>query len=180
MDKDVESRLIKEDKIMSIITIKKGKLKEEERLKTFNRLISDANRRLEDINKTKEIIKQEEYERILREKSKKRYKEKDWEEIYEERFEKYQEEKNKKLKEKRMKKKSKEKELEEKIVQRIRTTQKYSDKEIEKSSKRLSQHEVEKRKNNLANLNKKFHFDDYGEKIVKTKISSKERYFNVT
>ena len=87
MDKDVESRLIKEDKIMSIITIKKGKLKEEERLKTFNRLISDANRRLEDINKTKEITKQEEYERILREKSKKRYKEKDWEEIYEERGE---------------------------------------------------------------------------------------------
>ena len=128
----------------------------------------------------KEIDKQEQSDKLLEDKEKKRYKNKDWNEIYEKRFERFQIEKNKKIKERRSEKKSREKQLEEKIVQRIKLTKKCSDIEINKFSNRLCYDDIASKKKNLENLNKKFQKDEIGQKkSLLLKKSSFERNYNV-
>ena len=84
---DIYKRQIKEAKINKIIEENKIKLNESERIKTFNRLIEDANRRVETKEKMEEIRNKSCQD--LREKPKKKYKDKDWNKIYKERFANY-------------------------------------------------------------------------------------------
>ena len=87
----------KQEKINKLIELNKYKLTEEERKKTFNRLIDDANRRI--INKNK-ILEEEEKmnEEEMRINSEyRRYNNKEWNKIYNERFKEYEEYKRKKL-----------------------------------------------------------------------------------
>ena len=87
----------KQEKINKLIELNKYKLTEEEREKTFNRLIDDANRRI--LNKNKIL---EEEEKINEEEMRinseyRRYNNKEWNKIYDERFKEYEEYKRKKL-----------------------------------------------------------------------------------
>lgn len=159
MEKDVERRLNKEETIKLIIKDKKKTLNEEDRVKTFNRLIQDANRRMESNERLKELQENEEKEKKFEESSKKKYINKEWEEIYENRFRKFNDDKNRKIKEKRSEKKAKEKEIEQIIIDQINSTKRFTKREIQTSSKRMCDEEIVKRKENLVNLSKKYKKD---------------------
>ena len=179
MEKDVERRHSKEQTINFLVTNKTGKIKEGERLKTFDRLINDAKRRLESVDRIEDIQQLEQTEKLFQKKGAKKYSHKDWQEIYETRFERFEDEKNKKIKNKRIEKKYKDKELEEKIVQKTKLSKKCSEAEIAISSKRLCDDEMRRRKNNLINLNRKFRKDDNRETKLYSKKLSYEPNYNV-
>ena len=86
----------KQEKINKLIELNKYKLTEEEREKTFNRLIDDANRRMIERNKILEEEKMNEEEMRINSEYK-RYNNMEWNKIYNERFKEYEEYKRKKL-----------------------------------------------------------------------------------
>jgi hypothetical protein len=171
MEKDVERRIKKDETIKTIVKEKQVTLQEEDRVKTFNRLIQDANRRMESAERLKELQDMEEREKKYAENSKKKYENKEWEEIYENRFMRYNDDKNRKIKEKRSEKKAKEKEMEQIIVEQINSTKRSSKKEIITSSKRMCDEEMNKRKKNLITLNKKYNKDNQVDNIQCNKAS---------
>ena len=86
----------KHEKINKLIELNKYKLTEEEREKTFNRLIDDANRRILNKNKILEEEKMKEEEMRINSEYR-RYNNKEWNKIYNERFKEFEEYKRKKL-----------------------------------------------------------------------------------
>ena len=95
---DIHKRQIKEEKINELIEQNKIKIDEDERITAFNRLISDANRRLE-AQENLENMKNKLSEDLINN-EKKKYNNEIWNEIYNKRFKKYFENCNKKKEEK--------------------------------------------------------------------------------
>ena len=87
----------KQEKINKLIELNKYKLTEEEREKTFNRLIDDANRRILNKNKISEEEEKMKEEEMRINSEYRRYNNKEWNKIYNERFKEFEEYKRKKL-----------------------------------------------------------------------------------
>ena len=98
MKYNIKKRKIKEEKINELIEQNKIKIDEDERITAFNRLISDANRRLE-AQENLENMKNKLSEDLINN-EKKKYNNEIWNEIYNKRFKKYFENCNKKKEEK--------------------------------------------------------------------------------
>ena len=96
MEFDVYKRHIKEKEIDKLIEENKIKIEEEKRQKTFNRLIKDANRRIEAMDNMEKMKNKLNNNDIIEEPMKK-YTDEEWKKIYEERFKTYME----KIKEKK-------------------------------------------------------------------------------
>ena len=99
---DIFKRQSKEEKINSLVEQNKAKIDEDERVSTFNRLISDANRRIE-AQDNLENMKNKLSEDIINT-DKKKYNYEVWNEIYNKRFKNYAENCNKKKEEEYKKK----------------------------------------------------------------------------
>ena len=79
---DIFKRQTKEERLNKLIEKNKVKISETDRIKTFNRLIEDANRRIEAQDQLDDLKNQIEPNN----QNFKKYKEEEWEEIYEERY----------------------------------------------------------------------------------------------
>ena len=84
---DIYNRQIKEDVVNKVLEQNKTKIDEDERIKAFNRLIIDANRRTE-AQENLENMKNRLEEDIISEPQKK-YTDEEWKEIYNKRFKNY-------------------------------------------------------------------------------------------
>lgn len=150
---DIYKRQIKEYRINQLVDQNKLKLDETERIKAFNRLIEDANRRIEaqeNLDRMKERLEED----ILATPPKK-YKEEEWKEIYNERFNKYQED-NLKKKEEKAKEKQIQDKLKEEEEANLCKVKKAPLKEIEEASKRLYGESIKRRlkiENKLSKVN---------------------------
>lgn len=118
---DVYKRQTKTDKIDQLIESNKQRIDETKRIRRFNRLIEDANRRLE-VKESLEYKKQ----KLLRQqcvapKLTKKYKTDEWLKIYNDRFVQYAKEKKEKLKEKTDRIREKENETEKRIIKERKT-----------------------------------------------------------
>ena len=102
---DIYKRQLKEDKINALVEQNKAKLDEDERISAFNRLISDANRRLE-AQDNLENMKNKLSEDLINN-DKKKYNNEIWNEIYNKRFKNYVENCNKKKEEEYKRKENK-------------------------------------------------------------------------
>jgi len=105
MQMDVKKREMQEEQILTKIEQIKPKIDEEELIKTFNRLILDANRRMEAKNNIDQM------KLLLEEKfnNGKKYSTDEWMYIYNDRFLKYIDDRNKKIEEQLIEKKKKKK-----------------------------------------------------------------------
>ena len=79
---DIFKRQTKELRLNKLIEKNKKKINESQRIQTFNRLIEDANRRIEAQDKIEEMKNQNQYNSNP---NAKKYKDEEWEDIYEER-----------------------------------------------------------------------------------------------
>ena len=105
MKLDIHKRQMKEYKLNELIEQNKVRMDEEGRIEAFNRLISDANRRLE-AQENLENMKNKLSEDLISN-EKKKYSDEIWNEIYNKRFKKYEENCNKKKEEEKKKKENK-------------------------------------------------------------------------
>ena len=139
---DINKRQLKEIEINKYIEQNKVKMDEEERIQAFNRLISDANRRIE----AQENVENMKYKlsEDLMAKEKKKYNDEEWKEIYEKRFKNYEENINKK-KEEKIKYEQKKKLKEENDKINLFKSKKKPIKLIEESAQRMYD-EAKKRK----------------------------------
>ena len=142
MRNDINKRQLKEIEINKYIEQNKVKMDEEERIQAFNRLISDANRRIE----AQENVENMKYKlsKDLMAKEKKKYNDEEWKEIYEKRFKNYEENINKK-KEEKIKYEQKKKLKEENDKINLFKSKKKPIKLIEESAQRMYD-EAKKRK----------------------------------
>ena len=131
---DICKRQMKEYKINELIEQNKVKMDEEGRIEAFNRLISDANRRLE-AQENLENMKNKLSEDLISN-DKKKYSDEIWNEIYKKRFKNYEENCNKK-KEEEMKKKQNKKLKEEIAEINLCKSKKKPQKLIDEASKRM-------------------------------------------
>jgi len=79
---DIFKRQTKEERMEKIVEQSKLKIDENERVKTFNRLIDDANRRFEAQEHLAQMKMQLEQQNL----DMKKYKEEEWEDIYQDRY----------------------------------------------------------------------------------------------
>ena len=142
MQFDIHKRQLKEDRINALIEQNKVKIDEDERISAFNRLISDANRRLE-AQENMENMKNKLSEDIINN-EKKKYSNEVWNEIYNKRFKSYEENINKKKKEELKKKENKRKKQETEEINLCKSKKK-PQKLIDESCKRMYD-EAKKRK----------------------------------
>ena len=140
---DVNNRQIKEKKMNDFIYKTKMKMNEEERVKSFNRLIEDTNRRTEAKEKIKMYKEQKEEEEIKNMKNNinkkiknKKYSKEQWKDIYNKRFGIFLDNKNKKIKEKIIEKEINEKKKEDDIINKYKS-KKLPEKEILNKCKKL-------------------------------------------
>ena len=131
---DIFKRQSKEEKINVLVEQNKAKIDEDERVSTFNRLISDANRRIE-AQDNLENMKNKLSEDIINT-DKKKYNYEVWNEIYNKRFKNYAENCNKK-KEEEYKKKEILKKKEEIDEINLCKSKKKPQKLIDEASKRM-------------------------------------------
>ena len=131
---DICKRQMKEYKINELIEQNKARMDEEGRIEAFNRLISDANRRLE-AQENLENMKNKLSEDLINN-EKKKYNDEIWNEIYKKRFKTYEENVNKK-KEDLIKKKQNKKLKEEIDTINLCKSKKKPQKLIDEASKRM-------------------------------------------
>ena len=125
---------MKEYKLDELIEQNKVRMDEEGRIEAFNRLISDANRRLE-AQENLENMKNKLSEDLISN-EKKKYSDEIWNEIYNKRFKKYEENCNKKKEEEKKKKENKK--LKDEIDQiNLCKNKKKPQKLIDEASKRM-------------------------------------------
>ena len=165
---DIYNRQIKEDVVNKVLEQNKTKIDEDERIKAFNRLIIDANRRTE-AQENLENMKNRLEEDIISEPQKK-YTDEEWKEIYNKRFKNYVENINKK-KEENIKLNMMKKINNENEEINLCPVKKASQKHIEKEAQRMYD-EAKKRKikmdEKLSRLNKYNNYiDDDASKYVK-------------
>ena len=172
MQFDIYKRQLKEERVNKLVEQNKIKIDEDEKIKVFNRLIKDANRRLE--AKENLEISQKNTENDIVEPSSKRYTGKQWNEIYNKRFKNYEEKINKKREE------YKKINLSEKINKEneqinLCHTKKASKKYIEESVQRMYD-EAKKRKikmnERMIRLNNNYYEDAPSKYIKKIKSQS--------
>ena len=141
MQLDIKQRQSKEEKRRNILEGYKPKVKEEERIKCFNRLINDINKR----NKIKENIERRS-ELLNCGISPKKISKKEWDIIYDNRFYQYQEKIDNNLREKIIENEKIIKQKEEEIIEQINIkTKKVNKKDLDKIINRL--YKVSKKKN---------------------------------
>ena len=176
MQFDIYKRQFKEDRINKLVEQSKVKIDEDERIKAFNRLILDANRRIE-AQENMEKIKNK-LEEDISAGIQKKYSDEEWKEIYNKRFKLYMDNINKKREENikiNMMKKIKDENEEIKLCNIKKASQEHIDKEAQRMYD-----EAKKRKNKmdekLRNLNKYNYEDDNPSKYVK-KIKSEAYNF---
>ena len=176
MQFDIYKRQLREDRIDKLVEQNKVKIDEDERIKAFNRLIIDANRRIE-AQENMENIKNK-LEEDLAVGSKKKYSDEEWKEIYNKRFKNYVDNINKK-KEENMKLNMIKKINDENEQIKLCKTKKASQKHIDKEAQRMYD-EAKRRKikmdEKLRNLNNYNFEDDDPRKYVK-KINSEAYSF---
>ena len=134
MQFDIHKRQLKEDRINALIEQNKVKIDEDERISAFNRLISDANRRLE-AQENMENMKNKLSEDLINN-DKKKYSNEVWNEIYNKRFKSYEDNVNKKKKEELKKKENKRKKQENDEISLCKSKKK-PQKLIDEASKRM-------------------------------------------
>ena len=176
MQFDIYKRQLKEEKINTLIERNKIKMDEEERIKAFNRLIIDANRRL-DAQENLENMK-DKLEEDITSGPHKKYTDQEWKEIYDKRFKNYMDNLNKK-KEDNIKQEQMKKIINENEEINLCQTKKASKKKIEESVKRMYD-EAKKRKikmeEKLSRINNYNYEEDDPSKYVK-KIKSESYSF---
>lgn len=139
---DIYKRQIKEERVNKLVEQNKIKIEEEERIKAFNRLIEDANRRIE-AQQNLEQMKNKLEEDLIGPPIRK-YTPEEWENIYKERFLSFLEEVNKKNEE-RVKEKKEMERMEEQQELELCKVKKASPKRIEEASKRLYEEALKRR-----------------------------------
>lgn len=164
---DVNNRQIKENKMNDFIKRTKRKMNEEEITKSFNRLIEDANRRIEAKEKMKIFKEQKENEDIMkinnyihRKDNNRKYNKNQWKDIYKKRFLFFLDNKNKKIKEKIIEKELIEKKKEDDLNKKY-NNKKLPKKDIINHCKKLYSEYMNKKskfnniKNNIQTKNEK-------------------------
>ena len=167
MQFDIYKRQIKEDRINKLVEQNKVKMDEDERIKAFNRLIIDANRRLE-AQENLENMKNK-LEEDITSGTQKKYSDEEWKEIYNKRFKKYVDNINKK-KEEKIKLKNMKKINDENQEINLCPTRKASQKHIEQAAQRMYD-EAKKRRikmdEKIRRINNFNYEDDDASKYVK-------------
>jgi len=180
---DIYKRQSKDERINKLIEENKKKIDEVERIKTFNRLIEDANRR----NEANENLKKKEdnlNHDIISPKNKK-YNDNEWNNIYQKRFKSYENKTKEKLAKNRNEENEKLKKKEQEEINMCKT-KKASLKHIEETAKKMYEeskkrkikkfllidfdNEPMKYKKTFSNINYKFNDDD--------DINEKNKKFN--
>lgn len=157
---DIYKRQIREDRLNQLINQNKVKIDEEERIKTFNHLIEDANKRFEALEKMEKI--KQELDEDLTSVEHKKYTQKEWNKIYNDRFKKYENE----VKEKNLKRKKEQEEIKKKLLEdelKLCKTKKGNKERIEREGKRMYE-EYKKRQIKLEEKRKKYE-DIYNDEI---------------
>ena len=157
---DIYKRQIREDRLNQLINQNKVKIDEEERIKTFNHLIEDANKRFEALEKMEKI--KQELDEDLTSVEHKKYTTKEWNKIYNDRFKKYENE----VKEKNLKRKKEQEEIKKKLLEdelKLCKTKKGNKERIEREGKRMYE-EYKKRQIKLEEKRKKYE-DIYNDEI---------------
>ena len=176
MQFDIYKRQIKEDKINQLLEQKKPKIDEDERIKAFNRLIIDANRRIE-AQENLESMKNK-LEEDITSGPQKKYTDDEWKEIYNKRFKNYMDNINKK-KEENIKLNSLKKINNENEQINLCPTKKASQKHIDEAAQRMYD-EAKKRKikmdEKIRRINEYKFEEDEANKYVK-KIKSEAYSF---
>ena len=154
MQMDIKYRQTKEERRKNLLNEYKPKEKEEERIKCFNRLINDSNKR----NKIKENIERQN-EFLSPGFFPKKMSKKKWDIIYENRFYNYQEKKDYNLREKIIEKEKIVKQKEEEIIEQINASvKKVNKKDLERIINRLyldpKKKEIKKKMDNIISSDK--------------------------
>lgn len=157
---DVNNRQMKENKMNDFIKTTRRKVNEKEITKSFNRLIEDANRRIEANQKMKIFKEQEENEDKIKlnnymygKNYNKKYNKNQWKDIYKKRFLFFLENKNKKIKKKIIEKELIEKKKEDELKRRY-NSKKLPEKEIINHCTKLYSEFMKKKEkfNNIKNI----------------------------
>ena len=176
MQFDIYKRQFKENRINKLVEQSKVKIDEDERIKAFNRLILDANRRIE-AQENMEKIKNK-LEEDISAGNQKKYSDEEWKEIYNKRFKLYMDNINKKREENikiNMMKKIKDENDEIKLCNIKKASQEHIDKEAQRMYDEAKKRKI-KMDEKLRNLNKYNYEDDNPSKYVK-KIKSEAYNF---
>ena len=137
---DIYKRQTQNERIDKMIEENKIKINEEQRIKTFNRLIEDANRRNEK--------KHHKFKENNISPKKKKYNYNEWNNIYQKRFKSYEDKSKKKLEKNRIEEYEKQKKKEEDEIKMCKI-KKASIKHIEEASKKMYE---ESKKNQIKKL----------------------------
>lgn len=176
MQFDIYKRQFREDRINKLVEQSKAKIDEDERIKAFNRLILDANRRIE-AQENMEKIKNK-LEEDISTGNQKKYSDEEWKEIYNKRFKNYMDNINKKREEnikENMMKRIKDENEEIKLCNVKKAPQKHIDKEAQRMYDEAKKRKI-KMDEKLRNINKYNYEDDNPSKYVK-KIKSEAYCF---
>ena len=176
MQFDIYKRQLKEDRINKLVDQNKIKIDEDERIKTFNRLIEDANRRLE-AQENMENMKNKLEEDITAGPHKK-YSQEEWKEIYNKRFKNYADSIKKKKEENKkyyMEMKINNENQEINLCQTKKASQKHIDEQAQRMYDEAKKRKI-KMNEKLMRLNNNLYEDDDPSKYVK-KIKSEAYSF---
>ena len=154
---DIYKRQIKEDKINKLVEQNKNKLDEEDRIRAFNRLIEDANRRIE-AQENLDLMRNRLESDLIGPPAKK-YTTHEWKGIYNERFLHFLMEANKKREEKIKEKRQHQQKEEEEEVALCKHNKKANRKVCEESGKRMYE-EASKRKIRMEERINKFNLEN--------------------
>ena len=174
---DIYKRQIKEKKLDDFIKNNKVYLKEENKIKTFNHLIEDANRRLKAQINSKILNTQLDNDLISKKESKK-YNYNEWDSIYEKRFKNYLNKVNHKINE-RKKKEEEEKQKKEEEILKLCPNKKAPIKQIKEISEKMydeAMKRIIKKKQKIYKLYNDSKINGYSFNLYNTK--KEEKYSN--
>ena len=174
---DIYKRQIKEKKLDDFIKNNKVYLKEENKIKTFNHLIEDANRRLKAQINSKILNTQLDNDLISKKESKK-YNYNEWDSIYEKKFKNYLNKVNHKINE-RKKKEEEEKQKKEEEILKLCPNKKAPIKQIKEISEKMydeAMKRIIKKKQKIYKLYNDSKINGYSFNLYNTK--KEEKYSN--
>ena len=184
MQFDIYKRQIKEERLNDLVEQNKVKIDEEQKIKTFNRLIEDANRRLKAQINMSDLENQLNDDFISSTNFYKKYNDEQWNEIYNKRFKAYQENKNKRREQNQKLYEEEKKKKEEEIIN-LCQTKKAPIKHILEASQKLYD-EAKKRKikikekkenaNNRSNISN----NQNNKNIKKIKVENEDKTIEIS
>ncbi len=169
MQFDVNKRQYKNERIKKLIEQNKKKIDEVQRIKAFNRLIEDANRRIE-AQENLENLKDKLNVNLIAPPIKK-YNFEEWENVYQKRFLLFQENSKKKIEKNRKEKLEKKKKMEEDEIKMCKN-KKGTKKEIDKISTKLYNDALRRRYNKTEKIKKYTNYIDNEPSKYKKTINS--------